>query len=294
MERRAIFAGRLLPAVLLTPQLAVTIVFFIWPAAQALLQSVRREDAFGLSSRFVGLDNFAAIFADPSYLASVEISFVFGFAVAALALALGLLFAAMADRVVRGAAFYKTVLMLPYAIAPAIAGVLWLFLFNPSFGIVGSALRRIGVDWNFLLDGRQALLLVILAAAWKQIGYNFLFFLAGLQAIPKSLLEAAALDGAGRRRRFWRITFPLLAPTSFFLLVVNIVYAFFDTFGIIQNVTGGGPDKVTEILVFKVWYDGVVGLDIGGSAAQSVILMAIVVALTAAQFRFVERRVHYA
>ena len=217
----------------------MTIVFFFWPAAQALLQSVRREDAFGLSTRFVGLDNFAAIFANPSYLASVEISFVFSLAVAGLALGSGLLFAAMADRVVRGAAVYQTVLLLPYAIAPAIAGVLWLFLFNPSFGIVGSALRHIGIDWNYLLNGRQALLLVILAAAWKQIGYNFLFFLAGLQAIPKSLLEAAALDGAGRRRRFWRITFPLLAPTSFFLLVVNIVYAFFDTFGIIQNVTAG-------------------------------------------------------
>ncbi len=223
-----------------------------------------------------------------------QISFVFSSAVAVLALAAGLLFAVMADRVVRGAAFYKTVLLLPYAIAPAIAGVLWLFLFNPSFGIVGSGLRHVGIDWNYLLDGRQALLLVILAAAWKQIGYNFLFFLAGLQAIPKSLLEAAALDGAGRRSRFWRITFPLLAPTSFFLLVVNIVYAFFDTFGIIQNVTQGGPDKATEILVYKVWYDGVVGLDLGGSAAQSVILMAIVIALTAAQFRFVERRVHYA
>ena len=293
MERRAIFTGRLFPTLLLLPQLAVTIVFFVWPAAQALLQSVRREDAFGLSTRFVGLDNFAAIFANPSYLASVEVSFVFSLAVAALALASGLLFAVMTDRVVRAAAFYKTVLLLPYAIAPAIAGVLWLFLFNPSFGIVGSALRRIGIDWNYLLNGRQALLLVILAAAWKQIGYNFLFFLAGLQAIPKSLLEAAALDGAGPRRRFWRITFPLLAPTSFFLLVVNIVYAFFDTFGIIQNVTQGGPARATEILVYRVWYDGVVGLDIGGSAAQSVILMAIVIALTAAQFRFVERRVHY-
>lgn len=293
MERRVIFPGRLLPALLLTPQLAVTIVFFFWPAAQALLQSVRREDPFGLSTRFVGMENFAAILADPSYLASVAISFVFSLAVAVLALGSGLLFGAMADRVVRGAALYRTVLLLPYAIAPAIAGVLWLFLFNPSFGIVGSALRHAGIDWNYLLDGRQALLLVILAAAWKQIGYNFLFFLAGLQAIPRSLIEAAALDGAGRRSRFWRITFPLLAPTSFFLLVVNIVYAFFDTFGIIQNVTQGGPDKATEILVYKVWYDGVVGLDLGGSAAQSVILMAIVIALTAAQFRFVERRVHY-
>ncbi|HXC90728.1 MAG TPA: sn-glycerol-3-phosphate ABC transporter permease UgpA [Stellaceae bacterium] len=293
MERRVYFPGRLLPALLLTPQLAVTIVFFFWPAAQALVLSVRREDAFGLSTHFVGWGNFAAIFADPAYLASVAVSFLFSFAVAVLALVPGLLFAVMADRVVRGAAFYKAVLLLPYAIAPAIAGVLWLFLFNPSFGIVGSGLRRLGVDWDYLLNGRQALLLVILAAAWKQIGYNFLFFLAGLQAIPRSLLEAAALDGANSRRRFWRITFPLLAPTSFFLLVVNIVYAFFDTFGIIQNVTQGGPGQATEILVYKVWYDGVVGLDLGGSAAQSVILMAIVVALTAIQFRFVERRVHY-
>ena len=293
MERRVVFSGRVFPVLLLMPQLAVTIVFFFWPAAQALLQSVEREDAFGLTTHFVGWANFAAIFSDPSYLASVEVSFVFGFAVAVLALMPGLLFAAMADRVVRGAAFYKTVLMLPYAIAPAIAGVLWLFLFNPSFGIVGSALRHAGIDWNYLLNGRQALLLVILAAAWKQIGYNFLFFLAGLQAIPKSLLEAAALDGANSRRRFWRITFPLLAPTSFFLLVVNIVYAFFDTFGIIQNVTQGGPDRATQILVYRVWYDGVVGLDLGGSAAQSVILMAIVIVLTAVQFRFVERRVHY-
>ena len=293
MERRVIFAGRLFPAVLLMPQLMVTIVFFFWPAAQALVQSVQRQDAFGLSTHFVGWTNFAAIFADPAYLASVEVSFVFSLAVGVLALAPGLLFAVMADRVARGAAFYKTALMLPYAIAPAIAGVLWLFLFHPSFGIVGSALRRVGIDWNYLLNGRQALLLVILAAAWKQIGYNFLFFLAGLQAIPKTLIEAAALDGANARRRFWRIIFPLLAPTSFFLLVVNIVYAFFDTFGIIQNVTQGGPDQATQILVYKVWYDGVVGLDLGGSAAQSVILMAIVIALTVAQFRFVERRVHY-
>ena len=293
MERRVVFAGRLFPALLLIPQLAVTIVFFFWPAAQALLQSVLRQDAFGLSTRFIGGANFTAIFADPSYLAAVELSFVFSFAVAVLALAPGLLFAVMADRVVRGATIYKTVLMLPYAIAPAISGVLWLFLFNPSFGVVGSALRHLGVDWNFLLNGRQALLLVILAAAWKQIGYNFLFFLAGLQAIPKSLIEAAALDGARERQRFWRIIFPLLGPTSFFLLVVNIVYAFFDTFGIIQNVTQGGPDQETEILVYKVWYDGVVGLDLGSSAAQSVILMAIVIGLTAVQFRFVERRVHY-
>jgi len=294
MERRVVFAGWLLPAVLLTPQLAVTIVFFFWPAAQAVWQSVERQDPFGLSTVFVGGDNFLSLFADPDYLASFSVTAFFSFAVALLALAPALLLAVMADRVVRGAAFYKTVLLLPYAIAPAIAGVLWMFLFNPSIGVVAAALRDLGIDWNYLLDGNQAMLLVILAAAWKQISYNFLFFLAGLQSIPASLLEASAIDGASPRRRFWTIIFPLLAPTSFFLLVVNIVYAFFDTFGVIRNVTQGGPAKATEILVYKVWYDGIVGLDLGGSAAQSVVLMAIVIGLTAIQFRFIERRVHYA
>ena len=294
MDRRVVFSGWLLPAALLLPQLAVTVIFFFWPAGQAIFQSVEGGDAFGLSTRFVGWENFAALFADPNYLFSVAVTALFSVAVAVLALAPGLLFAVMADRVVRGATFYKTVLLLPYAIAPAIAGVLWMFLFNPTIGVVADWLRRLGVDWNYLLDGRQAMLLVILAAAWKQISYNFLFFLAGLQAIPASLLEASAIDGATPRRRFWTIVFPLLAPTSFFLIVVNIVYAFFDTFGVIHNVTQGGPDKATEILVYKVWYDGIVGLDFGGSAAQSVVLMAIVIALTAVQFRFIERRVHYA
>jgi len=294
MERRVVFSGWLFPVLLLLPQLAVTVVFFFWPAAQAILQSVRREDAFGLSTRFVAAENFTAVLGDPLYLASAEITVLFSIAVAGLALASGLLFAVMADRVVRGAAVYKTVLLLPYAVAPAIAGVLWLFLFNPSIGIVAVALRRLGIDWNYLLDAPQAMLLVVLAATWKQISYNFLFFLAGLQSIPPSLLEASAIDGASPRRRFWTIVFPLLAPTSFFLLVVNIVYAFFDKFGIIHNVTQGGPAKATEILVYKVWYDGMVGLDLGSSAAQSVILMAIVIGLTAIQFRFIERRVHYA
>src|SRR5260370_21017412 len=294
MERRVVFPGWVFLALLLMPQLAVTFVFFFWPAGQAILQSVQGGDAFGLSTRFVGVENFATILADPSYLAPVEITLVFSLAVAFLALAPGLLLAVMADKVVPGATLYKAVLLLPYAVAPAIAGVLWLFLFTPSSGIVAVALRRAGIDWNYLLNGDQAMLLVVLAAAWKQISYNFLFFLAGLQAIPKSLIEASAIDGAGPHRRFWTIVFPLLAPTSFFLLVVNIVYAFFDTFGIIHNVTQGGPGKATEILVYKVWYDGVVGLDLGSSAAQSVILMAIVIALTAIQFRFIERRVHYA
>jgi sn-glycerol 3-phosphate transport system permease protein len=294
MERRVIFPGWVCPVVLLLPQLLVTIVFFFWPAGQAVLQALRGGDAFGLSTRFVGAENFAALFADPDYLASFAITAFFSFAVALLALAPGLLLAVMADRVVRGAAFYKTVLLMPYAIAPAIAGVLWMFLFNPSIGVLAAGLRAGGVDWNYLLNGDQAMLLVVLAAAWKQISYNFLFFLAGLQAIPASLIEASAIDGASPRRRFWTIVFPLLAPTSFFLLVVNIVYAFFDTFGVIHNVTQGGPAKATEILVYKVWYDGIVGLDLGGSAAQSVVLMAIVITLTAIQFRFIERRVHYA
>ena len=294
MERRVIFSGWLFPAVLLLPQMAVTLVFFFWPAAQAIRQSVERQDAFGLATVFVGFDNFLSLFADPDYLGSFAITALFSAAVALLALAPGLLLAVMADRVVRGAAIYKTVLLLPYAIAPAIAGVLWMFLFNPSIGVLAAALRRLGVDWNYLLDAPQAILLVILAAAWKQISYNFLFFLAGLQSIPPSLLEASAIDGASPRRRFWTIVFPLLTPTTFFLLVVNIVYAFFDTFGVIHNVTQGGPGKATEILVYKVWYDGIVGLDLGGSAAQSVVLMAIVITLTAIQFRFVERRVHYA
>ena len=294
MERRVVFSGWLFPAALLLPQLAVTIVFFFWPAAQAMRQSLERQDAFGLSTVFVGADNFLSLFADPDYIGSFAITALFSAAVALLALAPGLLLAVMVDRVVRGAAVYKTVLLLPYAIAPAIAGVLWMFLFNPSIGVLAAGLRWLGIDWNYLLDPPQAVLLVILAAAWKQISYNFLFFLAGLQSIPPSLLEASAIDGAGTRRRFWTIVFPLLAPTSFFLLVVNIVYAFFDTFGVIHNVTQGGPGKATEILVYKVWYDGIVGLDLGGSAAQSVVLMAIVITLTAIQFRFIERRVHYA
>ncbi len=294
MDRRVIFSGWLFPAVLLLPQLAVTVIFFFWPAGQAIIQSVQGGDAFGLSTRFVGWDNFHTLFADPNYIYAFTVTAIFSAAVAILALAPGLLFAVMADRVVRGATIYKTVLLMPYAIAPAVAGVLWMFLFNPSIGVVAYWLSRAGIDWNYFLNAKQAMALVILAAAWRQVAYNFLFFLAGLQAIPAALLEASAIDGATPRRRFWTIVFPLLAPTTFFLVIVNMVYAFFDTFGVIHNVTQGGPDKATEILVYKVWYDGIVGLDLGGSAAQSVVLMAIVIALTAIQFRFIERRVHYA
>jgi sn-glycerol 3-phosphate transport system permease protein len=293
MQRRVVFRGRVLPYLLVAPQLVVTLLFFFWPAAQAFWQSVHREDPFGLSSSFVGLDNFAAVLTDPDYVDAILRTAVFSVAVTILVLAPSLLLAVMADRVVKGAAAYKTVLMLPYAVAPAVAGVLWLFLFFPGVGVIGRALPHLGIDWNYLLDGTQAMLLVIIVAAWKQISYNFLFFLAGLQSIPKSLLEAASIDGASRTRRFWTIVFPLLSPTAFFLIVVDIVYAFFDTFAIIRSVTRGGPGKATEILVYKVYYDGWEAQDLNGSAAQSVILMAIVVVLTLLQFRYVERRVHY-
>jgi sn-glycerol 3-phosphate transport system permease protein len=293
MHKRVVFEERGLPYLLLAPQLLVTLVFFLWPAAQALVQSVQREDAFGLAREFVGLANFEALFADPSYLNSLRVTAVFCSAVAFLSLSVSLLLAAMADRAIRAASTYRTLLIWPYAVAPAVAAALWVFLFNPTVGIVAWLLRRQGVSWNYLLDGNQAMLLVVLAAAWKQVSYNFLFFLAGLQAIPRSLIEAAAIDGAGPARRFWTIVFPLLSPTTFFLLIVNVVYAFFDTFGIIDAITLGGPVQATNILVYKVYKDGVLQLDLGGSAAQSVVLMIIVTALTVLQFRFVERRVHY-
>ncbi|EGL63111.1 ABC transporter, membrane spanning protein (glycerol-3-phosphate), partial [Agrobacterium sp. ATCC 31749] len=260
---------------------------------QALYQSTMREDAFGLSSNFVGLANFSAVLSDESYLNSLKVTVIFSVLTALVSMGLALLLATAADRVVRGKGFYRTMMIMPYAVAPAVAGMLWLFMFNPAMGTFSYILRRNGIMWDPLLDGNQAMLLVVAAAAWKQISYNFLFFVAGLQAIPKSLLEAASIDGARGSRRFWTIVFPLLAPTTFFLLVVNTVYAFFDTFGIIHAVTGGGPAKATETLVYKVYNDGFVNLNLGSSAAQSVILMVIVIALTAFQFRFVEKRVHY-
>jgi len=293
MEKRVVFRSRWLPYVLVAPQIVVTLVFFFWPAGQALYQSLLRQDAFGINLEFVGLENFHDLFADPTYLGSFKTTAVFAIGVALVGLGTSLALAYFADRALRGATFYKTLLIWPYAIAPAVAGVLWSFLFNPSLGIVSFVIRKMGVDWNFVLNGNQALLLVIIIAAWKQISYNFLFFLAGLQSIPKSLIEAAAIDGAGPWKRFWSIVFPLLSPTTFFLMVVNVVYAFFDTFAIIDSVTQGGPFKATETLVFKVYQDGVRGLDIGGSAAQSVILMGLVIVLTIVQFRYVERKVQY-
>ena len=292
-EKRVVFRSAWLPWLLLGPQVLVIGVFFFWPAAQALLQSLQQQDAFGTSTEWVGLDNFRNLFTDASYLESFKTTAIFSISVAVLGIALSLLLAVFADRVIKGALAYKTLLIWPYAVAPAVAGVLWLFMFAPSIGVVSYALRKAGVDWNHLLDGNQAMTLVVMAAVWKQISYNFLFFLAGLQSIPKSLIEAAAIDGARAWRRFWTIVFPLLSPTTFFLLVINIVYAFFDTFGIIDAATSGGPGKDTTILVYKVYYDGFKALDLGGSAAQSVVLMLIVVALTVMQFRFVEKRVQY-
>ncbi|SFR87786.1 carbohydrate ABC transporter membrane protein 1, CUT1 family [Mitsuaria sp. PDC51] len=292
-QKRVVFRSRWLPWLLLAPQAAVIGVFFFWPASQALVQSLQQQDAFGLSTEWVGLDNFRQLFNDASYLASFKTTAVFSLLVAVLGLAVSLLLATMANRVVRAAPVYKTLLIWPYAVAPAIAGVLWLFMFAPSIGVVAYGLQRMGIQWNHLLDADHAMALVVMAAVWKQVSYNFLFFLAGLQSIPKSLIEAAAIDGAGPWRRFWTITFPLLSPTSFFLLVINVVYAFFDTFGIIDAATQGGPGKDTAILVYKVYYDGFKALDLGGSAAQSVVLMAIVIALTVIQFRFVEKKVQY-
>lgn len=293
MQRRVIFDDKLLPYLLLGPQLAITLVFFFWPAGQAIYQSFLLQDAFGLRKTFVWFENFHVVLGDPLYLDAASRTIVFSGAVTGLSMAIALLLAAMADRSIRGATTYKTLLVWPYAVAPAVAAVLWLFIFHPSIGLLGQGLRRIGVPWDYKLRGDQAMLLVVLAAAWKQVSYNFIFFLAGLQSIPRSVIEAAAIDGAGPHRRFWRIVFPLLGPTTFFLLVVNLVYSFFDTFGTIHALTGGGPGKATETLIYKVYVDGVINLDLGGSSAQSVILMGIVIGLTAIQFRFIERRIHY-
>ena len=293
MDKRAFFSQKFLPYLLIAPQAAITLVFFYWPASQAIRQSFFIEDAFGTSVQFVGFENYRTLFSDPFYYKAMGVTAMFALAVAALSLSIALLLAVQADRVLRGGGLYRTLLIWPYAVAPAIAGVLFTFLFQPSLGIVARWLTAAGVDWNPLLDGAQATILVIIASTWKQISYNFLFFLAGLQAIPKSLIEAAAIDGARPIRRFWTIVFPLLSPTTFFLLVVNIVYVFFDTFGIIDAITGGGPAKATETLVYKVFSDGRLGGDLGGSAAQSVVLLIMVVALTSVQFRYVERKVNY-
>ena len=293
MEKRVVFQNRWLPYLLVAPQLAITLIFFFLPAGQAIYQSVLMQDPFGLSTEFVGLQNFETLLSDPNYVSSFKITMVFSALVAFLGLAISLLLAVCADRVLRGASAYKTFLIVPYAVAPAVAGVLWMFIFNPTLGVLSYVMRMFGIDWNYLVDADQALTLLVIAAVWKQVSYNFIFFLAGLQAIPKSLLEAAAMDGAGPFRRFWTVVFPLLSPTTFFLLVMNIVYAFFDTFAIVDATTMGGPGQDTNILVYKVFVDGFRNMDFGGSAAQSVILMVMVIILTVIQFRFIARRVNY-
>jgi sn-glycerol 3-phosphate transport system permease protein len=293
LEKRVVFRSAWLPYALLAPQIAVTIVFFFWPAAQAVWYSFLLQDAFGSSTQFVWFENYQSLLSDSHYYESFKVTALFSVLVAGFGIAISLVLAVMADRVVRGALAYKTLLIWPYAVAAAVAGVLWGFMFAPSIGIVTYVLKGMGIDWDWLIKGDQAMLLVVMAAVWKQISYNFLFFLAGLQSVPKSLIEAAAIDGAGPARRFRDIVFPLLSPTTFFLLVVNIVYAFFDTFGIIDATTQGGPAGATQILVYKVYYDGVKAADLGGSSAQSVILMFIVIALTVIQFRFVEKKVNY-
>lgn len=293
MEKRVLFRSAWLPWLLIAPQMAVILVFFFWPASQAIWQSMQTEDAFGTSTVFVGLENFKNLFDDPAYVESFQVTALFSVLVAGIGISISLLLAIFADRILRGSLFYKTFLIIPYAVAPAIAGVLWVFMFSPSIGVVSYGLRKMGMDWNHLLNSNQALSLIVVAAIWKQISYNFLFFLAGLQSIPKALIEAAAIDGAGPLRRFLTIQFPLLSPTTFFLLVINVVYAFFDTFAIVHATTEGGPGRDTAILVYKVWHDGFRALDLGGSAAQSVVLMVIVVVLTVIQFRYVEKTVQY-
>ena len=293
MEKRVQFKSSWLPWALIAPQVIIISVFFFWPAGQAVLQSFQLQDAFGTSTEWVGMENFKRLWNDAGYLASFKTTAIFSILVAVLGIGLSLTLAIFADRIIKGALGYKTMLIVPYAVAPAVAGVLWVFMFSPSLGVVSFALGKLGFDWNHYLNGTHAMTLIVLAAVWKQISYNFLFFLAGLQSIPKSLIEAAAIDGAKPWRRFWSIQFPLLSPTTFFLLVINIVYAFFDTFAIVDATTHGGPGQETSILVYKVYYDGFKAMDMGGSAAQSVVLMTIVVALTVIQFRFVEKKVNY-
>ena len=294
MIKRSHFTSRFLAYLLITPQILVTLTFFYWPAAQGLLQSVMLSDPFGQRNQFVWLDNFVGIFTDSLYLKSVGITLAFSFAVAVLAILTGLLIATMANRALIAKAPIRTLLIWPYAVAPAISGILWLFLLHPSFGVIAIFIkRRLGIDWNPVLNGTDAFIMVVLASAWKQISYNFVFFMAGLQAVPHSLIEAAAMDGAGPFRRFWAITLPLLSPTLFFLMVMNVIYAFFETFGVIHTVTQGGPGGATTTLVYKVYQDGFIGLNLGSSAAQSVVLMALIVIITVLQFKYVERKVQY-
>ncbi|KKB13365.1 glycerol-3-phosphate transporter permease [Devosia geojensis] len=291
--KRTIFPNKGLPYLLLAPQLVITFVFFLWPAGQAVKSSFEREDPFGFRTTFVWFENYQRLFREPSYINSLWTSLVFSVAVTAISMGVSLLLAVAVNRLLRSGRIYTTLLVWPYAVAPVVAGILWWFMFNPTIGILPYVLDALGINWNHRVNANHAMILIVLAASWKQISYNFLFFVAGLQSVPQSLTEAAAIDGAGPFKRFWTIVFPLLSPTTFFLLIVNINYAMFDTFGIIDASTSGGPAGATNTLVYKVYADGFLGLNIGSSSAQSVVLMAIVIALTAIQFRYVERRVQY-
>lgn len=295
MIKRSFFTSKLLPYFLILPQFLVTATFFYWPALQGLAQSVMRSDPFGHHSTFIWLDNFIALFTDPLYLKSIGTTLFFSACVAAVSISIGLFIATMANRALKAKALIRTMLVWPYAVAPAISGILWLFLLHPSYGVVAIAIKRwLGIDWNPVLDGKDALFMVIMASSWKQISYNFVFFIAGMQAIPGSLIEAAAMDGAGPFTRFWKITLPLLSPTLFFVTVMNIIYSFFETFGVIHMMTQGGPGGATNILVYKVYKDGFIGLDLGSSAAQSIVLMTLIIVITVLQFKYVERKVQYA
>ncbi len=294
IRKRSYFSSRTLPYLLILPQLLVTATFFYWPAIQGLAQSFMLSDPFGLHNKFVWFDNFISLFKDPLYLKSIVITLVFSASTAALAITTGLFIATLANRALRAKAVIRTFLIWPYAVAPAISGILWLFLLHPSFGVVAIAMKNwFGLDWNPVLSGRDAMVMVILASSWKQISYNFVFFMAGMQAIPKSLIEAASMDGAGPFRRFWTITFPLLSPTLFFVTVMNVIFSFFETFGIIHTVTQGGPGGATNILVYKVYQDGFIGLNLGSSAAQSIVLMTLIITITVLQFKYVEKKVQY-
>lgn len=294
MIKRSIFTSRTLPYLLILPQVVVTLTFFYWPALQGLMQSVMRSNPFGGRSRFIWFDNFIQLFTDPLYLKSIMITFFFSACVAAVSITLGLFIATMANRALKAKAVIRTMLIWPYAVAPAISGILWLFLLHPSYGVVSYAIKRwLGLDWNPVLDGGDALFMVTMASAWKEISYNFVFFVAGMQAIPMSLIEAAAIDGASPFRRFWTITLPLLSPTLFFVTVMNIIYSFFDTFGVIHTMTQGGPGGATNILVYKVYQDGFIGLNLGASSSQSVVLMTIIIVITVLQFKYVEKKVQY-
>lgn len=295
MIKRSYFTSKSLPYFLILPQILVTVTFFYWPALQGLAQSVMRSDPFGQRNTFIWLENFIALVKDPLYLKSIGTTLVFSICVAAFSISMGLFIATMANRALKAKALIRTMLIWPYAVAPAISGILWLFLLHPSYGVVAIAIKRwFGIDWNPVLDGKDAMFMVVMASAWKEISYNFVFFIAGMQAIPGSLIEAAAMDGASPFRRFWKITLPLLSPTLFFLTVMNIIYSFFETFGVIHMMTQGGPGGATNILVYKVYQDGFIGLDLGSSAAQSIVLMSLIIVITVFQFKYVERKVQYA